>query len=310
MSDLDLFRQDLAGLLARCATDRRLSLCGGVESGEDLKIIALFERLAREAATLDAAVIERGAHAANPGLDKRCFVPRREALLAQVGVLYWPGSAADLVQWMGAQVLEIDPPGGDGGRVPPADRPAARRPADAGPSPPRVGGTIKASAFPSSFANDFSAGFGIVAPLLSVWEIGQGIGQWRDHVRLGSRPAVPASVLSAMPSEGDRGASLSSDLLVSFKPSPSETACRVAVRIGPATVRPAAGATLMVVPRSFNCEPPLIASEIGSPMMTFALAAGLMAGGLVALRLWGSLATREPGQRATGMAPLRPRRTP
>ena len=56
------------------------------------------------------------------------------------------------------------------------------------------------------------------------------------------------------------------------------------MRIAGASV-PAAGTTLMVVPRSPHCEPPLLLSEIADPLATWSIAVALMIAGLCALKL-------------------------
>ena len=35
-------------------------------------------------------------------LAEHCYIAHRDALLAQIGILYWPADAADLLSWIGA----------------------------------------------------------------------------------------------------------------------------------------------------------------------------------------------------------------
>jgi hypothetical protein len=279
--DLDLFRQDLAGLMQALARDRRRACAGAAACGQDLKIIALFEKLARDAETCDAGVF----HACQNRLDReplaRCF-QRRTDLLAEIGTLFWPKSIGELVGWMTDQVTAGPAPrqGRD-----PFDNLTAVHSALASPTPrPSFGDTAQREA-PAAWAVEFTAAFGIVAPVLGVWEIGVAVGQQHDRAAMSAHPAVPARVVSADSVPDGRGAS-TTDVVLAFRPSPSAGDCRIMMRAvsPPLAVQP--GQSLMVVPRSFDCEAPLIQSRIGDPLPTILLAAALLAGGVACLGVW------------------------
>ncbi len=277
MSDLDVFRQDFSGILTGCAKARRASLRGGVGSSDDFKIIALFERLAREAETIDPTVFRQFHSSADQGLETRSFVFRREALLAQVGVLYWPTDAADLIGWIGVRCsedLDLD-------REPctamlPTERPRSR----GGPSPAR-----KSRELARSWASDFSAGFGIVAPLLSLWNVRLAVEQLHDRAFIVEHASVPATVISVKPASISRSNGSASDVVMAFQQASGET-CRVTWHSVLPPFAGAPGESMPVVPRSSVCELPLIPTQIGDPMQTFAIAAALMAGGLGSLKVW------------------------
>ncbi|WP_131114406.1 hypothetical protein [Lichenihabitans psoromatis] len=278
MSDLDIFRQDFSGILSQCAKAREVSLCGALSSGDDLKIIALFERLARDAETLDAAVLAHYS-IAEQGLGARWFVLRREALLAQVGILYWPTDAADLIRWMVTQAsldLAEEPSlSPNSSMLPPARRRRSRGSSASTHKPQGLG---------RAWAIEFSAGLGIVAPLLSLWHVRAGIGQMQDRAFMAEHPSVPATVISVDPSGGVRSSGSADMVVLDFR-QPSGEACRVTWHSNlPFTGTP--GDILAVVPRSSACGLPLIPLQVGDPPQSFALAAALMAAGLISLRLW------------------------
>lgn len=302
MVEFDVFRQDLATLLLCRADRRRHAWAGSQATGEDLKIIALLEQLAADVENLDMQVfLVCRAMLTHKRLARR-YLRRRDELLAQIGVTYWPVGATDLVRWISRQTLADDPeaPRQGAARAIPAPPP---RSTDS-PYRSRSAAAAPRSPLGTSVAADFCAGFGIVAPMLALWEVGVGVGQWRDNATATSHPSVPASVVAADPIGGDRSAGLASTVVLNFQPTPAATSCQVSVRVGFTPVRPEVGTTLMVVPRSANCEPPLIAAELGDPLMTFGLAAALLAGGIVALKMWSGLSRRSfPSQ-----APARARR--
>ncbi len=99
MVEFDAFRQNLATSLLDCA-DRRRTAVGSRASGEDLKIAALLERLSADAGNVDLHVfLLFQLMLTHEGLARR-FADRREALLDDVGMLYWPANATDLVRWL------------------------------------------------------------------------------------------------------------------------------------------------------------------------------------------------------------------
>ncbi|MCW6512230.1 hypothetical protein [Lichenifustis flavocetrariae] len=285
MSDLDVFRRDFSGILTGCANARRASLCGGSGSGEDLKIMALFERLAREAETIDPAVFAGLRAVTEQGLATRHFIPRREALLAQVGVLYWPKDVVDLVRWIAVQSSEDL----DLCRKPvPILSPATQPRRHAGLDPARRRRDISYGR-----ANDFYAGFGIVALLLSLWNVTLAFGQMHDRAFVAGHATVPATIVSIEPTSVGKSSGLARDVVLTFQ-QPHGEICRVVWHAALPSFEGAPGASLPVVPRSSACEVPIIPSRIGDPMQTFTLAAVLMAGGLVSLHMWGWLLRHPP----------------
>lgn len=111
MTDIDRFRRDLAGMLLSTAERRRRSVGERPPSGEDLKVVALLERLAADAARLDPHVYRRcGAALAEGPLACR-FLQRRDGLLAEIGIIVCPPSATALVTWLHGQVTDDAWPG-------------------------------------------------------------------------------------------------------------------------------------------------------------------------------------------------------
>ena len=91
MADHDAFRQDLSTSLRHGAELRRAwfaDLSDG-PTGEDIKIIALFERLAAEVLPIDVDVFRRCGMLRHEHVARR-FLQRRDVLLAQLGVTYVP----------------------------------------------------------------------------------------------------------------------------------------------------------------------------------------------------------------------------
>lgn len=157
------------------------------------------------------------------------------------------------------------------------------------PSPPA--GAKQASL--RSCAIDFSAGLGIVAPILSLWYVRLAVGQRHDRAFMADHAAVPARVVSVDPSSDGRSAGSADTVVLAFQP-PSGTPCRVTWQAARPGFTGAPGETLTVVPRSADCVLPLIPSRIGDPVQTFALAAALMAGGLACLKAWAWLFRHPP----------------
>ena len=110
MDEFDRFRHELAAMLLAAADRRQQSFAGRRPSGEDLKVIALFERLAADAARLDPSAYRHfGWPLAHEPL-ARHFSRRRDALLAELGITGCPRSATELVTWLHGQVVDPDMP--------------------------------------------------------------------------------------------------------------------------------------------------------------------------------------------------------
>lgn len=115
MTDFDSFRITLATTLLSAADRRRRSSADCRPSGEDLKILALLERLAADAARLDPHVYAIcGAALAQEPLARR-FMQRRDDLLAEIGITVCPPSATALVTWLHGQVIDDVTTAGRGG---------------------------------------------------------------------------------------------------------------------------------------------------------------------------------------------------
>ena len=139
---------------------------------------------------------------------------------------------------------------------------------------------------------EFTACFGMVAPLLSLWITRAAFGQLRDRAFTVDHAAVPATVASVSAVTAGRSIGSASDVVLTFR-QPSGKACRVTWHAG-MRFSGTSGDALPVVPRSAGCELPLIPSQIGDPMQTFSVAAALMAGGLASLKLWAWLFRHSP----------------
>ena len=104
MTDIDRFRRDLADMLLSTAERRRRSIGDRRPSGEDLKVVALLERLAADAPRLDPHVYRTCGSALAEGPLARRFLQRRDGLLAEIGIMVCPPSATALVAWLHGQV--------------------------------------------------------------------------------------------------------------------------------------------------------------------------------------------------------------
>jgi hypothetical protein len=105
--------------------------------------------------------------------------------------------------------------------------------------------------------------------------------------------AVPANVISVDKlAGGGKSTTSPTDVVLAFQPSPSSGPCRVTLRADTSSMSVELGQSLMVVPRSPDCELPLIPSRIGDPLQTFAVAAALLIGGLASLKFWSRLGKR------------------
>lgn len=291
MVEYDAFRQDLATSLLRCAERRRLSRTGGALTGEDIKVIALLEGLASDVRNLDLHVFLIFELMFTHKRLARRYVRRHDYLLAHVGVTYCPSSATDLVRWLTHHSLDE---GSDGGAPRPPRRPAI----EVLPPPGRtrtgqrdpVDGDRQGLS--RSLTVNFAASFGIVAPCLSLWNVRAAVGQMHDRTLIADHASVPATVVSVSPVTASRSSGLASDVVLGFR-QPSGEPCTATWHTGLPAFSGAPGDTVMVVPRSSSCGLPLIPSEVGNPMQTFALAAALMAGGLASIKLWSWLSRRS-----------------
>lgn len=108
MTDIDRFRLSLANMLMSAADRRRRSFTDHRPSGEDLKILALLERLAADVPRLEPHVYRIcGAALAQ--------MQRRDDLLAEIGITVCPPDATALVTWLHGQVIDDATPVGCGG---------------------------------------------------------------------------------------------------------------------------------------------------------------------------------------------------
>ncbi len=292
MVEYDAFRKDLANSLLRCAEIRRRSRAGGALNGEDIKIVALLEGLAMDVKNLDLHVFLIFELMFTHKRLARQYLRRHDDLLAQLGVTYRPTSATDLVRWMTHHTMDDALDGG-------APRPLRRPQVEGWSSPGRIregqrGPVIgDRPGLPLSLAVNFIAGFSILAPCLSLWNIRTAFGQLHDRSLMADHAAVPATVTSVKAVTASRSSGIGSDVVLSFR-QPSGEACTATWHTGIPAFSGAPGDTVMVVPRSASCEMPLIPLDVGDPMQTFALAAALMAGGLASIKLWSWLSRRSP----------------
>lgn len=153
----------------------------------------------------------------------------------------------------------------------------------------------KPSTIYGSIASDFAVAFGVVAPMLSVWEVGRAVEAWRDQRVLHATPPVFARVIASDTVEGGRSSGLAKRVVLTFQPTPQSASCKVAVRIGFVSTQPEPGSAIAVVPRSDRCETPLIPSDIDDPEAAVMIAAGLMLGGLCSIKLWDRTYRKPPG---------------
>ena len=264
MPPLEDFRRELADLLSAYA-ERRRARAHGRSAEREFAIAAILERLARECATLDPADYQ-ACRVALRHLPRRPM-RRPDHLLAEIGVTYTPENASDLVFWMTRRLLRSAPAGNGA----------------AGARAPLI----------EAVACNFAAGFCVVAPILAVWEGKLGIEQWRDQTIADATPAVPAVVVASEEADGGRNADRSATVVLNFRPSPAAEQCQVPIRTGLRQAQPYSGGTLMVVPRSNYCEPPILEDDLGNPALTLTLSVALMVGAMGSLKLWGWLQRRE-----------------
>jgi hypothetical protein len=99
MQDLPFFRRKLAHRLRACALRRRTA-CAGHPTGEDIKAIALFDLLARDAERLPQPVIDELGRLRGDATFARRFDQVWDTLADVLGVLLVPSGAIELVRWM------------------------------------------------------------------------------------------------------------------------------------------------------------------------------------------------------------------
>ena len=111
MTDIGQFRQHLADMLLSAAERRYRPGGDHGPSGEDLKVIALLERLAVDVSRLDPLVYQTYGSALSEEPLARRFLERRDELLGDIGIIVCPKSATALVAWLHAQLVDDTPIG-------------------------------------------------------------------------------------------------------------------------------------------------------------------------------------------------------
>ena len=204
-----------------------------------------------------------------------------------------------MVRWLTSHTADSD-------REDFSPTPSRRSAAEASPRPVNAPGLRQDSldggeqSLPRSFAVNFSAGFSVVAPLLSLWNVRAAFGPMNDRAFMADHASVPATVVSVSPVTASRSSASSIDVVLAFRQASGE-ACTSTWHTGIPPFSGAPGDTVMVVPRSASCGLPLIPSSVGDPMQTFALAAALMAGALASTKFWSRL-SRRPVARPVAFA--------
>ncbi len=284
---LDAFRRDLAITLRSQAERRRQALGGTGSFADQLDAIRLLEDLADDAKNVKPHVflIYRSL-LANDRL-RRLFEREKRGLFARVGVDRTPCDATDLIRWMLREVGDMAYHEGtwpDAGCLELYCEPARDRPREqdraSGPSATQT------------FVLELSAGFGIVTPMLAIWEARQGFWQWRDQAFVAAHQKLPAMIVSLDQVDDGRSSQFLAASLA-FTP-PGQAECRVTLKRHSGTSFPKVGGTMDVVPRAPGCAEPLVPSQIGDPLATLTLSAALLVGGLSSLKLWAAL-RRRPG---------------
>lgn len=290
MLHFPFFRRKLAHRLRNCAARRRQA-SGANPSGEDLKTIDLFARLARDAEQVPQDIVDSVAQRCLDPAFARRFEIAWDSVDDVVGTMLVPRSAAELIRWM---VSQADyGPGSDGG----GSRAALSRP---GHTLAQVSRSMPASGPPGlmiSVVSDFTSALAVVGPALSLWEGSTAIGQWRDHAYARSHPQRPATVVDTTAAGGGRSGPPSAMQTIRFTPADGQAACTIAVSQGagpPAFV----GQVLTIVPRSGLCEPPLVLAAIGDPTTSATIALAFLASGIASLKVWRWLQSR-PRPRAS-----------
>lgn len=279
MRNLPFFRRKLAHHLRSCAA-RRHAACLGDPTGEDLKVIALFERLARDAEHLPQALVDTVAQLCADPVSARRFDHVWETMGDTLGVLLCPASAIALVQWMVDQARHD---AGEATRI-------ADPPSELGtPAAPVVQGPGRSALTRNnpvvSIADDFTGALAVVGPMLAVWSGATAIGQWRDQAFAASHAAVPATVVSVAGGDAGRADVPPLTETLAFTPADGSLPCRVPVQLGRRQSDPL-GQSLTVVPRSSGCEAPLVPGTIGDPIVSVTVALAFLASGAAALKAW------------------------
>ncbi|MCW6510850.1 hypothetical protein [Lichenifustis flavocetrariae] len=285
MHTIELFRHKLIHRLNRCAADRRQA-CAEVPTGEDLKIIALFDRLARESDHFDPDLSAEVEQALADPVRARGLRQALEDLPASIGFSVWHRDGASLVRWMLVQASPPDP-------IPLASRRSRIAAGGTGTASERrrlpVAGRTSENARPDLFrsvAREFTGGISVVGPLVAVWEIASGARQWRDHAFAASHPGAAATIVAVKAEAGTRSFMPTVAGTISFRPSAGSDRCNVPVRLDTHSGSFEVGQSIAIVPRSGDCEAPLIATQIGDPSASFICAILFLIAGLAALKAW------------------------
>ncbi len=296
----DAFRQDLAARLIHQVGRRRRLSPYQAPTAEDRKVIALLERLAEDVRNLDLHVFLIFQSMLSTTHLARRYGARRNELFARIGVTYRPVDATDLVRWMTWTIVEDDRLPSVAGDAP---RPVvAEGPGGFAASERRVLAHALSRPF-HVLPDEGRLEWGIVVAFLVFWAVVVGIGQWRDRAFMEAHPAVSALVVSTEAFGGGKSSGVALNVLLDFTPSPAAAPCRSQIRVDFLPRRPAPGESIDVVPRSGKCEPPLFPQRIGNPLVSFAFAA-FLAGGWVLASVLGR--PRRSGPLASRVSSGRP----
>ncbi|WP_131194204.1 hypothetical protein [Lichenihabitans psoromatis] len=264
---IDRFRQDLGKALRGSAAHKRKTIGQGLSTDQDIDCIILLERLADDADTSPEHLFDRYGRTFADTQSATMYFGRQKALLDRVGVDCVPHDVGELLGWLGRRTKEQH----------------AKAETASPMVSPRLRSAVRDSA--TIFALDLSAGVGIIAPMVAIWEIKQGIGQWMDRSVALNHPSVQATVLAIERPGAERHFS-GSTITLSYKMQDGTGLCQTAVHtLSPASFPPA-GETIEVVPRSSTCGSPIIPSQIGDPAATFGLVLVLIAASLASLKVW------------------------
>ena len=110
MDGFDRFSHELSAMLLGAADRRQRSFAGRPPSGEDLKVIALLQRLAGDAARLDPSVYRRLGQPLTQEPLARRLAQCGDSLLGELGVTVCPRSATELVAWLHHQLADDQAP--------------------------------------------------------------------------------------------------------------------------------------------------------------------------------------------------------
>lgn len=294
MRNFPFFRRRLAHRLRACAVNRRRA-CAGYPTGHDLAIIARLDRLARESEQVPQVMIDEVAGlCADPTFARR-FDQVWETLPDVLGSPPMPTSAGHLVRWM-VDKARRDPGCDAAGRGPGGTRDGPETPGNSR----RLERTLGIA---SSIAVDFTGAFAVVGPMLAVWEGATAVGQWRDRAFAASHPATSATVVSVETGLAGRSIVPPATETLLFTPTGGQS-CRVPIQVGN-RAPDELGRVLTVVPRSSDCEAPLVPASIGDPLGSILVALAFLAAGVGSVKAFTRLRGRRvPPRAATGTLPL------